>query len=341
MVGIAGLCLVAVVGVVMLVSYLGTPRPGEDGWIYFSDNELAERAELRTQFDPEIANLDTLAAVPGETFVGGEDALVVGVDIPSGVYVAPDALLGDDVCRWSVDKSDDPGTGGLHAGTAVREGVAMLLAPEGYFVEATPECGTWVAIDPATAHEGGTRTEIAESFEDGKYRTHLVGGDLVPGLYASTGDIPMWTDCMVFRPSDFGFSSKEYPSETWRVQRRGTVLVPLKQGDAVWMSECPGFQLIDFDELQQSRDGGQEILEGRSVVGIDIVPGTYTSPDIASGYTCEMTLSTYSVASGDLTEVAYVHYTSRDRSKKVTVEAGQEVLIPSYSCGVWALDTSE
>lgn len=242
------------------------------------DFDLDEYEEWLNQqpedFPPEITDLDTLTATPGETFTAGYEELVAGEDVSPGIYVAADAVgrSDDDLyfCMWSVWEFGVGDVDGFRVSGSVDEGSAIILLPEGYSFTVTEECGTWEAVDPATVFEGATGTTLGNE-------THVVGYDLKPGLYLSDEPISDDAECAVWVREHFGFENVHNYGDFY-TGRGGTVRLELERGDFVTSHDCPTFTWADPETAYSADAGRTSVGLGAWIVGRDIAPGTYQGP---------------------------------------------------------------
>ncbi|WP_084104710.1 hypothetical protein [Demequina sp. NBRC 110056] len=295
----------------------GQSGPGDGG--DSTEVEAVPAAELPTELTDETL----LTALPGETFEGTYDTLVVGQDLAPGIYIAPSATPSTDeewACDWWV--TPYPGDAPTYESYGVlRHGSAMLLAPPGYVVSTSSACGTWEAIDPDGAFVGAT----AEVIEDGQ---HYVGRDVVSGTYLvepSNGPIV----CTVEVAEHFGFMGEDVlPEFLW--MDTGSALIELEDGDRVEARDCDPLTLVDPQALVADGFGATTADEGEWLVGVDVAAGTWTGPDLDS----EGDYCTAMVLERDADEVlASADYGWGETPDFVHVEPGQVLKV--YGCDGW------
>ena len=281
-------------------------------------------------YPPELEDLDSLTAMPGDSFEAGSEPLIVGEDIPSGVYVAPDAapISVDDglSCYWTVSESADYSEVEYSAFGEVEDGTAMILAPEGYLVRTDPACGAWEAIDPATAFEGASGTTLTV----GQY---AVGRDVVPGVYLSVAVVDEGSGCAVFVGDHFGFEGNGSFAD-YVGPRGGFMLIELEAGDVVELDGCPPFEAADLDAVYAADDGADWMGDGRWLVGIDVRAGDYVGPvvdDVDVYCSASVWANHLGWEGGD--PVDDVFYSSGEVPATITLEAGQ--LVDVRGCGTW------
>lgn len=294
---------------------------------------MGEFAPEETPYPAELEDLDALTADPGDTFESGYESFQVGQDVAAGVYVAFNAGTGDsgsdDYCRWTVSAKENIGDGGYYALGDGDGGSAMMLAPEGYWVRTNPACGTWEAIDPATAFTGASGTQVAEG-------SFFVGRDVLPGTYVSTEQVGRESSCFAEVISHFGFIGDSNYGD-YVMGRGGTLVLELEEGEVVASRDCPPLELTDLDSVLDARAGAQSMSNGYWLVGLDIEAGTYQGPlEIEEDRIfCSATVWADHRGRENYSPLDDVYYSEGDEPETVTVEPGQ--LVEVSGCGDWEL----
>ena len=299
--------------------------PQESGEEYFGPSEPVE-------FPSEITDLDALAAVPGVTFESTFDNIIVGEDIASGVYIAPDAApaSAEDAmyCHWSVTPDGSFAVDGFNAMGRVEEGTAMLLAPDGYVLSVSPSCGTWEAVDPATVFDSGSGTVIGSEI-------HTVGYDVMPGLYLSNSQVAEGAGCFVTVTDNFGFTGPGTESE-FLYGAGGTVRFTVEAGDFVEARGCPDFEWADPATAFADEGAATSIDVGVWIVGVDVAAGTYMGPgEAGAGNYCSAYVWEGVRDWVDSEPLESVWYSPGEPPETVTLEPGQTMHIAE--CDGWQL----
>lgn len=292
-------------------------------------------SEASREYPAELTDFDALTAVPGATFVSDYEMFQVGEHVAPGIYVAPHAASGDldsdEYCRWTVSAEEDIFDGGYYVLGDGDGGSAMLLAPDGYWVRATAGCGTWQAIDPATAMTGATGTEVAAG-------SYFVGRDVLPGTYVSAEPVVEDYRCNVNVVEHFGFVGESNYGES-HTGRGGRLVVEIEEGDLVASTNCPPLVLTDLEALLAAGAGAPSMSNGQWLVGLDVAAGTYQGPrDMEEGRSFCSASVWPDHRGGDHTDwLEDVFYGEHDEPEQLTVEVGQ--LIKIRGCGEWELVT--